>query len=75
MTIIICVVGGILLDQWLDTSPILTLSGVTLGLVAAGYQLYELAMMGKTDETPRVVTRQITRIAHRRSTHTGKDDL
>ncbi len=75
VSIILCVVGGILLDRWLDTSPILTLIGVSLGLAAAGYQLYELAMMGKPDETPKVVTRQIVRFAGRRSAHSGKDEL
>jgi len=35
---------GIILDQWLDTTPWLTLSGVAIGLVAAGYQLYELVL-------------------------------
>lgn len=33
---------GLLLDQWLDTSPTFTLIGVALGLVGAGYQLWEL---------------------------------
>ncbi|CAN5700643.1 hypothetical protein BH23CHL5_BH23CHL5_20560 [soil metagenome] len=73
VTIIICVVGGILLDRWLDTSPILTLSGVALGLLAAAYQLYELAMMGKAEEQPRVVTRQIVRLADRRSSLKSRD--
>ncbi len=35
---------GIVLDQWLDLTPVLTLIGVALGLVAAGYQLYELVL-------------------------------
>jgi F0F1-type ATP synthase assembly protein I len=35
---------GIVLDQWLDLTPILTLIGVALGLIAAGYQLYELVL-------------------------------
>lgn len=65
VSIIVCIVGGILLDEWLDTSPWLTLSGVALGLVAAAYQLYELAVMGRADEKPKVITRQITRIASR----------
>ena len=36
---------GIVLDQWLDTSPVFTLIGVTVGLIAAGYQLYELVLV------------------------------
>lgn len=35
---------GILIDQWLDMSPLFTLIGVGIGLVAAGYQLYELVL-------------------------------
>lgn len=35
---------GLVLDQWLDTTPLLTLIGLALGLVAAGYQLYELVL-------------------------------
>lgn len=35
---------GIVLDQWLDMTPVLTLAGVALGLGAAGYQLYELVL-------------------------------
>lgn len=65
VSIIVCIVGGILLDEWLDTSPWLTLAGVALGLVAAAYQLYELAVMGKPEEQPKVITRQITKIANR----------
>jgi len=41
--------GGILLDHWLDTSPVFTLIGVVLGLITAGYLLYELAVMGTPD--------------------------
>ena len=67
VSIIFCIVGGILLDEWLGTSPWLTLAGVALGLIAAGYQLYELAMLGQDDREPKVVTRQITRIAGKRS--------
>lgn len=36
---------GIVLDQWLDRSPVFTLVGVAVGLVAAGYQLYELVLV------------------------------
>jgi F0F1-type ATP synthase assembly protein I len=35
---------GIFVDQWLDKSPLFTLIGVGVGLVAAGYQLYELVL-------------------------------
>lgn len=46
-SLIIFIVGGIFLDQYFDTSPILTLIGVVLGLVAAGYQLYELTLINR----------------------------
>ena len=40
-SIVLTIGGGVLLDRVLDTTPVLTLIGVALGLVAAGYQLYE----------------------------------
>jgi ATP synthase protein I len=66
VSIIFCIVGGIFLDRWLDTSPWLTLGGVALGLIVAAYQLYELAMMGSKGESPRIMTRQIQKIAGRK---------
>jgi F0F1-type ATP synthase assembly protein I len=35
--LILCIGGGVWLDSRFGTSPILTLSGVVLGLAAAGY--------------------------------------
>jgi ATP synthase protein I len=61
-SIILFIGGGVLLDQWIDTEPIFTLIGVVLGLAAAGYQLYELAQIGRSDRRPGVVTRQIQRL-------------
>ncbi|HUG17134.1 MAG TPA: AtpZ/AtpI family protein [Thermomicrobiales bacterium] len=46
VSLLLCIGGGILLDRWLETSPIFTLSGMMLGLMAAGYSLYELAVLG-----------------------------
>ena len=40
---------GIFLDRKFDSLPILTLVGVVIGLIAAGYQLYELALVGRKD--------------------------
>ncbi|MDQ3524498.1 MAG: AtpZ/AtpI family protein [Chloroflexota bacterium] len=48
-SLVIFIVGGIFLDQFLGTTPILTLIGVAVGLVAAGYQLYELTLIGRKD--------------------------
>jgi ATP synthase protein I len=46
VSLLLCIGGGILLDRWLDTAPVLTLIGVFLGLATAGYSLYELAVLG-----------------------------
>lgn len=70
VTIVVCIVGGVFLDNWLGTSPWLTLTGVGLGLAASAYQLYELAMLDKKDESPKLVTRQFQKIAQMRSGHT-----
>lgn len=43
--LLICIGGGVLLDKWLGTSPILTLVGIVLGLAVAGYFFYELATL------------------------------
>jgi ATP synthase protein I len=65
VSIIFCIVGGLLIDRWLDTSPWFTLGGVALGLVVAAYQLYELAVMSRPEQQPKIVTRQISRITAR----------
>jgi hypothetical protein len=44
-TLVVCIAAGLLLDGWLDTSPWLTLTGVALGLIGAGYQLWELVLI------------------------------
>jgi F0F1-type ATP synthase assembly protein I len=43
-SLLLCIGGGIFLDSWLGTSPVLTLIGVVLGLVLSGYILYQLAV-------------------------------
>lgn len=45
--LIIFVLGGVFLDQWLETAPVFTLLGVLLGILAAGGQLYRLARAGR----------------------------
>jgi ATP synthase protein I len=49
VSLLLCIGGGILLDRWLGTSPLLTLIGVGLGLITAGYSLYELAVLGSQE--------------------------
>ena len=62
VTVILFIGGGILLDERLDTSPVLTLIGVVVALVAAGYELYEMSRIGRKDVRPGPLTRQITRV-------------
>jgi F0F1-type ATP synthase assembly protein I len=54
---------GLILDQWLDRTPLFTLLGVGLGLVAAGYQLYELVQVssrsGKAGPVARTMARRM----------------
>ena len=45
VSLLLCIGGGIILDRWLGTSPVLTFVGVGLGLAASGYALYELAVL------------------------------
>jgi F0F1-type ATP synthase assembly protein I len=52
--------GGILLDRVAGTEPVLTLIGVALGLLAAGYQLYELAQIGRKDRPAGPLGRRLT---------------
>ncbi|HEX5165104.1 MAG TPA: AtpZ/AtpI family protein [Thermomicrobiales bacterium] len=49
VSLLLCIGGGVLLDNWLGTSPVFVLIGVALGLAAAGYALYELAVLGQPD--------------------------
>ncbi len=44
-SLIVFIVLGIVLDRWLDTNPLFTLIGVAVGLIGAGYQLYELILV------------------------------
>ncbi len=44
-SLIVFIGVGIFLDQWLGRSPVFTLIGVAVGLIAAGYQLYELVLV------------------------------
>jgi F0F1-type ATP synthase assembly protein I len=61
-SIILFMGGGIALDRWQGTSPIFTLIGVALGLILAGYQMYELAMIGHKDRSPGAVTKQTQKL-------------
>ena len=61
-TIVIMVIGGVALDRIADTTPLFTLIGVALGLVAAGYQLWELAQLSGRNARVGPVSRQVMRL-------------
>lgn len=65
-TIVLMVIGGVLLDQWLDTTPIFILIGVALGLAGAGYQLWELAQLSSKQARVGPVAREIMRLQSRK---------
>ncbi|MBA2755454.1 MAG: AtpZ/AtpI family protein [Chloroflexia bacterium] len=62
VTMIVLIGGGVALDQAIGTSPLFTLAGVVLGLVAAGYQLWELAQVGRSDRPPPPLTRGLSKL-------------
>jgi F0F1-type ATP synthase assembly protein I len=43
LSVVIGVVGGVLLDNWLGTRPIFTLLGVAVGIGAAMYSIWDVA--------------------------------
>jgi ATP synthase protein I len=69
-SLVVCIGGGALLDQWQGTTPVFILIGVALGLIAAAYQLYELTLLGKKDRESGPLGRALERRAaakqHRR---------
>lgn len=76
-TVVVFIVGGVLLDRETDNSPIFTLVGVAIALIAAGYQLVELANVGRSGKRPGPVTRGIQQvsapIAARRHAHDDRN--
>ena len=62
MTTVLLIGGGLFLDQWRDSGPIFTLVGVGLALIAAGFQLAELAKVGREGVEPGPLTRGIQRL-------------
>lgn len=49
LSLALLVGGGVWLDTKFDTAPLWTLVGLVLGLIAAGYQLYELVLASRKD--------------------------
>lgn len=70
-SLIVFIGGGVFLDRALGTEPILILVGVALGLIAAGYQLYELAQIGRKDRAAPPLTRGLARVVGRRGSRSG----
>jgi hypothetical protein len=68
VTMLLTIGGGVLLDRAFGTRPLLTLIGVALGLFVAGYQFYELAMVGQRGRTPPPISRGLARLPVGRST-------
>jgi len=74
-TVVLCIVGGVLLDREFGTEPWLTLTGVGLAIAAAGYQLYELSTLGRPGKRPGLVSRNIVRIVPARGDRAQADDI
>ncbi len=72
-TVVAFIIGGVLLDREFGTEPWLTLIGIGIAIIAAGYQLYELSMLGRPGAKPGLVTRNIERIVPARS-HVDEPD-
>jgi len=58
--------GGLLLDEVTGSTPVFTLVGVALGLVVAGYQLYELTLIGARGRSPGPLGRALSKLPSRR---------
>ncbi len=46
LSVVIGVVAGVLLDNWLNTSPLFTLIGVVVGVGAAMYSIWDVTKDG-----------------------------
>lgn len=49
ISLAVLVGGGVWLDTRLNSAPLWTIIGLALGIIAAGYQLYELALASRKD--------------------------
>ena len=61
-SILVSVIGGLLIDQATDRTPLFTLIGVVLGLFLAGYQLWELAQLSSKTGKAGPVARRVARV-------------
>jgi len=46
LSVVIGIGGGVLLDNWVGTSPLFTLIGVVVGVGAAMYSIWDVARTG-----------------------------
>jgi len=67
VSILVSIIGGLALDEVFDSSPLLTLIGVALGLILAGYQLWELAQLGSKGGKVGPVARRVARVQTRKN--------
>ena len=72
VTLIVLIGGGVLLDQAVDTAPVFKLIGVELGLLATGYELYELTRVGLKDRPAGPLGRGLARLSTRRAAGSGR---
>jgi F0F1-type ATP synthase assembly protein I len=72
-TLILCIGGGVLLDRYFGTMPVLTLIGVALGLAAAAYQLWELVKVGSPGAQAGLVSRQIAKLPLPGAAHPSRE--
>lgn len=68
VTLVGLIGGGVALDRLFGTEPALTLIGTSLGLVAAAYELYELARIGRRDRPAGPLGRQMAKLTANRTT-------
>ena len=48
--LLVFILGGIALDNWLHTTPIFILVGVALGLFVSGFQLWRLLKASESEQ-------------------------
>ena len=72
--LIVCIGGGVWLDNRFGTMPVLTLLGVVLGLAAAGYQLWELARVGGKSQRLGPLGQQFARLPLPGSARTTREE-
>ena len=72
--LIVFIGGGVLLDQAVDSAPLFTLLGVLLGLVAAGYQLWELTRIGVKDRPAGPLGRRLSSLSGSRAARRPADE-